>query len=255
MPPMLPLEAAAVLVYVTVVFIVAVRLGRNDIADTAWGPGFIVVALAAATAGTLSPRGLLVLLLVTVWGLRLSFHIGRRQRGKKEDPRYAKWRQNWGRHQLVGAYLQVFLLQGFLMLVISLPVIAVLRIGGPPPGILDLLGILLWITGFTFEAVGDRQFARFLADAHNRGRIMDQGLWRYTRHPNYFGEVLLWWGVYVIALSVPGGWATVVGPMTITALILFVSGVPLAEAQMAGNTDYEEYSRRTSKLVPLPPKE
>jgi steroid 5-alpha reductase family enzyme len=251
----LPFEAAAILVYVTVAFAVAVRLGRNDIADAAWGPGFIVVALAAASAGTPSPRGLLVLLLVTVWGLRLAFHIGSRQRGKKEDPRYEKWRQNWGRHQLLGAYLQVFLLQGLLMLVISMPVIAVLRIGGPPPGVLDLFGTFLWITGFTFEAAGDRQIARFLADENNRGRIMDQGLWRYTRHPNYFGEVLLWWGIFVIALSVPWGWATVPGPLTITALILFVSGIPLAEAQMSGNTDYQEYSRRTSTFFPLPPKE
>lgn len=251
----LPAEAMAVLVYVTAVFAVALRLGRNDIADTAWGPGFIVVALAAALAGNPSPRGLFVLLLVTLWGARLALHIGRRQRGRKEDPRYAKWRENWGRRQLLGAYLQVFLLQGLLMLVISLPVIAVLRVGGPPPGALDLFGTLLWIAGYAFEAVGDRQFARFLADESNRGRIMDRGLWRYTRHPNYFGEVLLWWGIYVIALSVPWGWATVIGPVTITVLILFVSGVPLAEAQMSGNTDYQDYSRRTSRFVPLPPKE
>ena len=195
-----------------------------------------------------------MLLLVSVWGFRLAAHVGLRLRGRGEDPRCRKWRENWGSHQLLGAYLQVFLLQGLLMLVISLPVIASIRSASTELGGLDLLGAAVWAAGFAFEAVGDLQFARFLRDPANRGRIMDRGLWRYTRHPNYFGEVVLWWGVWIIALSVPLGWATVLGPLTITALILGVSGVPLAEAQMDGNSDYREYRRRTSVFFPLPPK-
>jgi steroid 5-alpha reductase family enzyme len=253
---LLPVEIPVVLCFMAAVFAVASRMKRNDLADVAWGPGFIVIAFASAAAtGGFSPRALLVTVLVCVWGARLALHISRRFRSKnEEDPRYRKWRENWGRHQLLGALLQVFLLQGLLMVVVSLPVIAAVRLAGPPLGPLDMFGAALWTFGFAFEVAGDSQFARFLADPSNRGRIMDRGLWRYTRHPNYFGEVVLWWGIYVIALSVPLGWLTVFGPLTITALILFVSGVPLAEAQMAGSGEYNDYRRRTSMFFPLPPK-
>jgi len=250
-----PAEALAVLLYVTGWFLLSTRAGRNDLADAAWGPGFIIVALTAtASTGRPTARALLVLLLVSIWGIRLAFHIGSRLRGKEEDPRYRRWRENWGSHQLLGAYLQVFLLQGLLMLVISLPVILAIRAKGPPLGALDLFGAAVWLGGFAFEAVGDRQFARFRRNPANRGRVMEEGLWRYTRHPNYFGEVVLWWGIYLIALSAPWGWVTIAGPLTITVLILAVSGVPLAEAQMEGNSDYRDYRRRTSAFFPFPPK-
>ena len=124
----------------------------------------------------------------------------------------------------------------------------------PPVTYSDVVGVLVWIIGFLFEAVGDYQLRRFIGNPLNKGRIMMSGLWRFTRHPNYFGEVVLWWGIFLIALSVPGGWRTIVGPATITFLILKVSGIPMLEAKYRSNPQYEAYQRRTSSFVPLPPR-
>jgi steroid 5-alpha reductase family enzyme len=249
------IQIAVVTFYASLWFLVALRLRRNDVADIAWGAGFIVLALTGqfAVAG-LSSRGLLVLVLVAVWGLRLSLHIGRRNQGKSEDPRYRKWRDEWGAHATIRPFFQVFLLQGFLAVVILLPVTYILAQRNSDLTWLDALGAGVWLTGFVFEAVGDFELARFRKDPGNRGRIITSGLWKYTRHPNYFGEVTLWWGVWLIACSVPGGWKTVFGPATITVLILFVSGIPLLEKKYQGNVEFLEYQKRTSAFFPLPPK-
>jgi steroid 5-alpha reductase family enzyme len=249
------LQVAVVTLYASLWFLVALKLRRNDVADVAWGAGFIVLALAGQfAAAAVSIRGILVLALAILWGLRLSLHIGLRNRGKAEDPRYRKWREEWGTYATVRAYLQVFLLQGFLTVIILLPVTLILTHHSADLTWLDALGAAVWLTGFVFEAVGDLQLARFKKDPDNRGRVITSGLWRYTRHPNYFGEVMLWWGVWLIACSVPGGWKTVFGPATITALILFVSGIPLLERKYEGNLEFREYRRRTSAFFPLPPK-
>jgi steroid 5-alpha reductase family enzyme len=230
-------------------------LRRNDVADVAWGAGFLVLALAGQFAvAAISIRGLLVLALVTIWGMRLSLHIGLRNRGKPEDPRYRKWRKEWGVHATARAFFQVFLLQGFLAVVILLPLTYILAHQNPDISWLDALGATVWLVGFVFEVVGDLQLARFKNNPGRQGRFITSGLWKYTRHPNYFGEVTLWWGVWLIACSVPGGWRTVFGPGTITVLILFVSGIPLLEKKYEGNTEFKEYQRRTSAFFPLPPK-
>jgi steroid 5-alpha reductase family enzyme len=234
-------------------FAAAALKRRNDLADVAWGVGFIVAAVAAwGTGGVVSGRTAVVTVLVSVWGLRLAFHIARRNRGKKEDRRYRAWRESWGRHALVRSFFQVFLFQGLLLVIISLPVTLVILSGGPGFSVLDAAGILVWTVGFLFEAVADFQLARFKRSTAGAGRIMTSGLWKYSRHPNYFGEVVLWWGIYIIALSVPGGWATFLGPLLITVLILGVSGIPLLEKKYAGNPEFEEYRRRTSAFFPLP---
>jgi steroid 5-alpha reductase family enzyme len=249
------IQIAVVTLYASLWFLVALRLRRNDVADIAWGIGFIVLALTGQFAVTaVSTRGLLVLVLVAIWGLRLSLHIGRRNQGKSEDPRYRKWREEWGAHATIRAFFQVFLLQAFLAVVILLPVTYVLAHRNSDLTWLDALGAGVWLTGFVFEAVGDFELARFRKDPGNRGRIITSGLWKYTRHPNYFGEVTLWWGVWLIACSVSGGWKTVLGPATITLLILFVSGIPLLEKKYQGNNEFMEYQRRTSAFFPLPPK-
>jgi len=248
-------QIAVVTLHASLWFLVGLRLRRNDVADIAWGAGFIVLAFVGKfTAADVSTRGTLVLALVAVWGLRLSLHIGLRNHGKAEDTRYRKWREEWGAHATVRAYFQLFLLQGFLIVVILFPVTYVLAHRSSGLTRLDALGAAIWVVGFVFEAVGDLQLARFKRDPGNRGRVITSGLWKYTRHPNYFGEVTLWWGVWLIACSVPGGWKTVFGPATITVLILLVSGIPLLERKYEGNIEFKEYQRRTSAFFPLPPK-
>jgi len=244
-----------VAVFMNCLFVLALRLRDNSIADVGWGLGFILVALVTlALSGGIVPRQALVLALVMVWGVRLAIRIYRRNRGKGEDFRYREWREKWGEHWRRTAYLFVFVGQGLMMLLISTPILFVNAFGGPVLGWLDLVGVAVWIVGFLFEAVGDRQLDSFLSDPANKGRVMDKGLWRYTRHPNYFGEVTQWWGIFIIALSVQWGWAAVIGPITITGLILFYSGIPLLEKTMMAKPEYREYASRTSKFVPWVPK-
>jgi steroid 5-alpha reductase family enzyme len=244
-----------VLLYMTAWFLLALWRRRNDLADIAWGGGFIAAALSAGwlqTGGT--PRARLVILMVILWGVRLAVHIGLRNLGRGEDERYRKWREEWGRRWLLRSFLQVFLLQGVLLYLISLPVMAVVLAKPSPWTWLDGLGLAVWTAGFFFEAVGDFQLAQFKKKPGSRGRIIQHGLWRYSRHPNYFGEVTLWWGIYLMALSTPGGWMTIIGPLTITILILKVSGIPLLEKKYVNNAAFQEYARRTSAFFPLPPR-
>jgi len=249
------ITTVAVLVYMTGWFIAAQLKGRNDIADMAWGPGFIVAAaVSLLAAGFYAPRGMLVSALVLAWGVRLTVHIHARNRGRGEDRRYRQWREEWGRWFVLRSFFQVFILQGLLLVAVAAPVIYVNGAASPPLGLLDLVGVLVWLTGFGFEALGDWQLLRFLRDPANKGRLMTAGLWRYTRHPNYFGEVTLWWGLWLIVLSGPGGWLTIIGPLTITGLILKVSGIPMLEKGYEGRADFAAYKRRTSAFLPLPPR-
>jgi steroid 5-alpha reductase family enzyme len=247
--------SAVVLVYMTLWFALALRTGRNDLADVAWGPGFLLVAAVSHVhQGGITARGVLVLALVATWAIRLAFHIGFRGRGAGEDPRYRKWREEWGESVVWRSFLQVFMLQGALLVVISLPVIRVCTANPSLLGPLDVLGAGLWAVGLGFEAVADAQLASFKRLPSPKPRFLREGLWRYSRHPNYFGEVLAWWGIYVIALAVPGGWATVLGPVTITVLILWVSGVPLLESRYAGVPEFEDYRQTTNAFFPWRPK-
>jgi steroid 5-alpha reductase family enzyme len=249
------IASITIVIYMTVWFFVGQVLRRNDVADIAWGLGFVVVAVTALSLqAEIAARSFITTVLIGIWGVRLSSHIYKRNRGKPEDPRYQRWRKEWGRHAVIRAFLQIFLLQGMLLLIISIPVVVLISSGKVPLGWLDAFGILIWLTGFLFEAIGDSQLSQFKKNPENRGRIMDQGLWQYTRHPNYFGEVLLWWGIYAMVLSVPLGWATIAGPLLITVLILKVSGITLLEERYEGNTAYQEYKRRTSAFFPFPPR-
>jgi len=251
----LGIAAGVIFIYMNLIFFLAALLRKNDIVDVAWGLGFVTISL---TMLILYPgydqRRLLVSLLIAIWGLRLAGYIFLRNRGKQEDFRYAAWRKQWGKHWLIRSYLQVFILQGFFMLTIAYPVILYLQPGSSQPGILDFLGLIIWLIGFYFEAVGDAQMMRFKADPANKGRIMDQGLWCYTRHPNYFGETAMWWGIFFITLAQPHGWIGVVSPVVISFLLLRVSGVPMLEKKYAENPAYREYIRRTSSFFPLPPR-
>ena len=246
---------AAVIVYMLLWFIVSLVLKRNDVADVAWGGGFIVAALAALVSrGVVTDRAVLVIVLVIIWGARLVLHIGLRSRGKGEDARYRKWREEWGNHVALRSFFQIYILQGVLLLVISLPVVRVITAPESPLAFLDLLGAAVWVIGFLFEAISDWQLLQFKKEPANKGKVITTGLWRYSRHPNYFGEVTLWWGVFLLALGAPGGWMTIIGPITITGLILGMSGIPMLERKYEGNAEFAEYKRRTSAFFPLPPK-
>ena len=255
MPSFVVAAAGAVFVYMTALFIIAILARDNSIVDIAWGPGFILVA---AVTFCLRPgfeaRHVLISLLATIWGFRLAAHIFLRNRGRGEDFRYAKWRKDWGSWFLPRSFFQVFMLQGIFMLLISSPIVLVNR--SPESGltILDGLGGLVWMIGFFFEAVGDFELKRFKRKPDNKGKIMTRGLWKYTRHPNYFGEAALWWGIWLIALSVDRGWAAIISPLAISFLLLKVSGVTMLEKKYAGNEEFAAYARRTSSFFPWFPK-
>jgi steroid 5-alpha reductase family enzyme len=237
------------------VFIVALIRKDNSIVDIAWGIGFICVAVVTYFLHEdMTIRSLLMTVLVSVWGIRLAVHVGLRNKGKPEDFRYAKWRKQWGKWFVPRSYLQIFLLQGILLLIISYPVQLVNRSETTGLTVLDLMGVLIWCVGFYFESVSDYQLVRFKRNPENKGKIMTIGLWKYSRHPNYFGEVLLWWGIFVIALSVEFGWTAIVSPLLITFLLLRVSGVTMLEKKYVGNEAYAAYAKKTSVFIPLPPK-
>ncbi|MEU1423314.1 MULTISPECIES: DUF1295 domain-containing protein [unclassified Kitasatospora] len=251
--------AAAALVVLLVAFAVGVRTGRHRGVDVAWGLAFAAVALTgyALSAGHGDDgRRLLATALVLVWGLRLSAHLWWRARGAPEDPRYAAMlsRAPEGPARTRYALRIVYLLQAALVWFVALPVLAA-QYTDRPPGALAWAGTALWAVGVFFEAVGDRQLARFKADPGNRGAVMDRGLWRYTRHPNYFGDACVWWGLFLLAADTPAGAAFVLSPLLMTYLLAFGSGKPMLERRMgAHRPGWAEYAARTSGFLPLPPR-
>jgi steroid 5-alpha reductase family enzyme len=253
---LLGLAAAATVVGAVALWTVSLAARDASLADRFWGPGFVVVAVLGAAFGAGAPtRRLVMLALVAVWGLRLGWHIHRRNRGHGEDPRYAAMRTRHGERFGRVSLVTVFLLQAALLVVVALPLVAAAAAPEPAAlGALDAAAIAVWLAGFLCEAVGDAQLARFKADPANRGRVLDRGLWRYTRHPNYFGDALLWWGLFLFAGAV-GAWWTAVGPALMTLLLRRVSGVTLLEkALLASRPGYAEYVARTSPFLPWPPK-
>ena len=256
---LLALTAAGVLVAMLGLWLLSLALRDASIADIAWGPLFVAIAAAGALLGDgFAGRRIGIALLVGIWGLRLGAHIGDRARGRGEDPRYARWREEHGERWPVVSLFKVFLLQGAVLWVVSLPI--QLAQTAPLPDhftVWDAVGELVWGIGFLIEAIADAQLRRFKEDPDRRG-IMDGGLWKYSRHPNYFGEAVLWWGLWIVALPVlaafpvPWGWATVVSPLLMTVLLRYVSGVPLAEALMRGRPGWDDYVARTNPFVPGP---
>jgi len=244
-----------IFVYFASFFVIAQFIKNNSIVDIGWGLGFILVTLSSFFfSEVITARSILVSLMVITWGSRLSYYILKRNWAKPEDFRYAKWRREWGKWLFIRGFFQIFMLQGLFLLIISSPVIFINHSQQQGLQLLDYLGIIIWITGFLFESVGDYQLAQFIKKPENKGKIMKYGLWKYTRHPNYFGEATMWWGIYVIALSLPNGFWFIISPLTITLLLLFVSGVPMLEKKFADNPKFQEYTRETSKFFPWFPK-
>ena len=255
---MLVFAVAAITLFVsiTALFVYALIIKDNSIVDVAYG---LVSALTCWMAfifiGGTHPRTLLLLCLVTLWGVRLAIHIGLRKKGETgEDFRYRQWRQEWGETFVWRSFLQIFMLQGAVVYVVILPVLLAIHNPGGELGLFDLAGLWVWLFGFTFEAVGDWQLLRFKENPANRGRIMRSGLWRYSRHPNYFGEAVLWWGPFLIALGTPYGGLALFSPLLIDFLLLKVSGIPMLEAKYEGNPEFISYREQTNALVPWLPR-
>ncbi len=234
-------------------WLVSLPLKNSSIVDIFWGLGFTGVAwLSFALGHGAADRRALLAALTTGWGVRLAAYLAWRNLGRGEDPRYAAMRARHGSRWPVASLAIVFGLQGALMWLISLP-LQVAAGSAAPLGPLDAAGAALVLVGVSFEATADLQLWRFKKDPANRGQVMTRGLWRYSRHPNYFGDFVVWWGLWVIAAGA-GGWWTVLSPVVMSTLLMRVSGVPLLEKAMRQRPGYDEYVRRTSAFFPRPPR-
>lgn len=244
-------NAAALLIYMSVVFAIAYKRKRLDTVDAAWGGGFVVAAWLVAG---LEPqvRTLLIAILIDIWAIRLTSHIMERSKHcGEDDPRYTAIAAKWGKKNYwARAYVSIFLLQGALVLLISLPAVfaagASLSFAGP----LTVLGTLVWIAGFAIEATADSQLQQFLSAKNNKGKVLDKGLWHYSRHPNYLGEITQWYGIGIIACSASYGWIGLLGPLVLNFIIRFVSGVPPIEKRKQQDPAYQKYMQHTNALLP-----
>lgn len=240
-----------------ILWIVSLILRNSSIVDIFWGFGFVIAAWVYffLTPDGFLTRKLLITGLATIWGLRLTIHILTRNWGKPEDFRYQKWRLEHGKVWWIRSLFQVFVLQGFLMWIISTPLIAAQYSNLPAKlTALDYAGIILWIIGFFFETAGDLQLTNFRSNPANKGRILNTGVWRFTRHPNYFGDSAQWWAYYLFALAA-GGWWTIFSPIIMTLFLIKVSGVALLEKTLKDTKPgYREYVETTSAFIPWFPK-
>lgn len=247
--------AFIVFVFYIILFIAGQIKKNNSIIDIFWGFGFVLAAVYAVIANkAYNLSSIVVLILVSVWGLRLSSHIWKRNRGKAEDFRYVNFRKSWGNKWVkLKAFLHVYMLQYTMLLLISSAYINIILKNQVNFNYFLLIGLLIWCIGFYFEAMSDFQLKQFKLDANNKGKIMTKGLFKYSRHPNYFGEATMWWGIYVIGLGV-SGWVYIISPITITVLVRFVSGVPMLEKHYENNEAFQDYAKKTSIFIPCLPR-
>lgn len=244
-------NAAALFVYMTIIFGIAYKRKRLDTVDAAWAGGFVVVAW--LTAGLeLEFRTLLIAVLVDIWAIRLTHHLINRVTSKpKDDERYTELASKWNKkYYWPRAYASIFLLQGILILLVSLPVVTATgdSLGFAP--LLAVLGTALWVAGFVTEMLADRQLRIFLANKNNKDKVLDKGLWSRSRHPNYLGEIMQWYGIGIIACGASWGWIGLLGPIILSVLIRFISGVPPIERRKANNPDYRKYMQKTGAILP-----
>lgn len=252
---LLTISAISILIMMVVLWLLSLALHNSSIVDIFWGIGFIIVTwIAFQFSSGYLPRKQLVATLVKIWGLRLALHIFIRNWKKPEDFRYAQWRKDYGRHWWWLSLFHVFLLQGLILWVVSIPLIAAETSGFPAiltP--LDVFGAAIWTLGLLIESIADLHLMIFKSNPSNRGKLLTAGLWKFSRHPNYFGEAVIWWGFYLIALAAGYAW-TIFSPILMTYLLVSVSGVAMLERAMKLRPDYEEYIRKTSAFIPWLPK-
>ncbi len=246
---------SSVVVFFTVIFIIAQKLNNNSIVDMGWGLGFIVITifgLIYTPSPSLSTYA--VSAMVLVWGLRLFFYISIRNWKKPEDFRYVDMRKKWGNHPRINAFFKVFMIQAVIMMIVAAPIHAAFILNESISWIWTVSAVVLFLIGFYFESVGDAQLRRFIQNPNNKGKVMQSGLWKYTRHPNYFGETVMWWAIFLAVLGMKWGFVAIIGPAFITYLLLFVSGVPLLEKKYMKKPEFVEYAKRTSIFFPWFPK-
>lgn len=237
--------------YMSCLFLGSVVKKDMSIVDIGWGMGFVGIAwYALSTVHDYNARMLLLVLLISLWGVRLSTYLLLRNYGKPEDKRYTALRASWGARAVFVSYFKVFMLQGLLMLSIAAPVVLTAHAPVQPLSLFTLLGVSLWVVGFIFQSIGDAQLNFFLHMRDTTTRVLTTGLWHYTRHPNYFGELAMWWGIFLIVLPISWGWLAVISPLTISLLLLYVSGIPMLEKPFENDPEFQEYKKRTSALIP-----
>ena len=252
MTSVLVTSASAVLIYMMVIFIIAQIKKNNSIVDMAWGPGFLLIALFQLLPKE-NPKitDFILSAMVFIWALRLSIHIYFRSKGKGEDFRYAQWRKDWGNKAVINAFIRVFMLQGVIMLFVAMPIMVVFYNSLNSLTIFSFIGISVFIFGFSFESIGDYQLYKFKKNQNNKGKIIKSGLWKFTRHPNYFGEAVLWWGIGIFTIGMKLFFVALIGPLVLNLLLVFVSGIPLLEKKYDGNPEWEKYKQQTPAFIPL----
>ncbi len=242
----------SVLILMHVFFLLGVWRKNFGLVDVAWGLGFIVISLVSYFYHFNSAKNAVVLFLVLLWGLRLSLYLLGRNWNAPEDHRYQEMRKSWGKFPSLHAYFKVFLFQGLLMFLISLPITAGMMKADQNLSWINIIGVMVFFFGWIYESFADRYLKKFKANPENRGKICTSGPWNLSRFPNYFGEITLWYGIYLAALS-PSTWWTIIGPLTINLFILKVSGVPLLEKKYKERPEYHEYAARVPRLIPFTP--
>jgi steroid 5-alpha reductase family enzyme len=247
---LLLINAIGLVVYMTVFFLVARARKRLDTVDTAWGGGFVVASVLVA-GQTHYGRNILIAALIEVWAIRLTSHIVERSKKRKEDPRYEAIAGKWKGNYWLRAYFSIFLLQGVIIWIVSLPTVFAANPNlVKPAAVFIMLGAIVWAKGFIFEFFADRQLAQFISNPKNKGKLLDTGLWRYSRHPNYYGEIVQWIGIGIIACSARYGWVGLIGPLVLALTIVFISGIPPIENRKKTDKKYQEYTKHTSVLIP-----
>jgi len=259
-------SALFLLGYLFIAFIIGTIKKNNGLMDVFYGPGYFVVALTSLILyfminGTVDIRQIIITSLVFIWAVRLGTYVFIRNSGKPEDYRYREMRERWKTNIVIKSFIKIYLFQGIVIIIVAFPVWFVNISNNPTlvnpldfAGITLWLGAIIWIIGFLFEAFGDYQLFKFKKNPENKGKVMDNGLWKYSQHPNYFGEVTQWWGIYVIVLAVPFGFISFIGPLFITYLIIKVSGIKLLDKRFEADDKYADYKRRTSVFFPWFPK-
>ncbi len=250
---LLQISALIVFAFMVVMFLIAQKRKDNSIVDIGWGIGFVLIAISIFFQSDKTTVQLIAVSLITVWGLRLATYIYSRNKGKPEDYRYAQWREEWGKYVVIRAFFQVFMLQGAIMLIVASPLYVIFS----QP--LELtwnvfLAIVVWLIGFYFETMGDYQMAQFKKNPDNKGKVMRYGVWKYTRHPNYFGDATQWWAIFLFALMSPYWYLAAIGPAVMHFFLVKVSGVAMLERKYKGNPKYANYIATTSAFIPWFPK-
>ena len=245
-----------IFLYMSTLYLIAQKIKDNSIVDIGWGFGFVIISVTSLIVSeNMTARALLVGLLVALWGIRLGTYLWIRASGKPEDFRYANFRKQWGEKVKIIAFFRVFMLQGTIMLLISFPIVKVMAHNTTENlDIFAVVGLIIWLIGYFFQVVGDAQLASFKKKRASKEQVLTTGLWKYTRHPNYFGEACMWWGIAIVVLPVPHGFWGILSALFMNTLLLKVSGVPFLDRRYASNASYQQYKRTTNRFIPWFPK-